>query len=165
MDSGNSEAVQDLPVKARGNRKRLNPVRRRTVFVTNYADSIATLDWIHRNTFPSDVIPDWGNGSWWLMKDGTRTIAFIGAEPVKSWPKAMYLSRVGVVSDYRGKGIQKYLMQKVERAAREAGFTHIISSTLDNPPSANNFIKCGYKTYMPAGPWGYAGTVYWTKEL
>jgi GNAT superfamily N-acetyltransferase len=135
--------------------------------ITRVADSIDTLNWIHRNTFPSDVIPEWARGSWWVTRDADtkRAVAFVGVEPVESWPMAMYLSRVGVVEDYRGKGIQRFLMKKVEQAARSAGFTHIISSTLENPPSANNFIKCGYKTYLPESPWGYAGTIYWTKEL
>ena len=50
MDSGNSEAVQDLPVKARGNRKRPNPVTQahRDFFwaeVLWWQDKLGLSDW------------------------------------------------------------------------------------------------------------------------
>lgn len=138
---------------------------RRTMFVTDLAKDVDTLAWLHRNSFPSDPIPDWGAGSWWLMKDNGKPIAFIGIEPVKSWPGSIYLNRVGVLTEYRGQGIQGFLMTKVEKAAKMAGYQRIISTTYENPASANNFIARGYKTYTPTAKWGAAGTIYWLKEL
>ena len=123
-----------------------------------------TLIWLHRHCFPSDPMPDWSNGSWWITREEGKPIAFIGLEPVKTWLEALYLSRVGVVTTFRGKGLQKALMRKVEIAAKGL-YKYMISSTYNNPASANNFIRRGYLTYLPQVEWGAAGTIYWIKEL
>ena len=122
------------------------------------------LEWIHRHCFPSDEIPDWSVGTWWIMWEDKKPIAFIGLEPVKSWKEAVYISRVGVISEKRGKGLQVFLMDKVVKAS-VGFFDHVISSTYENPASANSFIRCGFKTYAPAVPWGAAGTIYWIKDI
>jgi GNAT superfamily N-acetyltransferase len=128
------------------------------------AKHVDHLEWIHMHCFPSDDRPDWSVGTWWITWDNKKPVAFIGIEPVKSWKEAVYISRVGVVKEHRGKGIQAFLMSKVVRAS--AGFfDYMISSTYENPASANSFIKCGFKTYLPEVPWGAAGTIYWSKEI
>ena len=53
---------------------------------------------------------------------------------------------------------------KVDDAMR-GYFDYVISTTFENPASANSFIKCGFKTSIPATPWGAAGTIYWTKTI
>jgi GNAT superfamily N-acetyltransferase len=122
------------------------------------------LEWLHLHCFPADVIPEWATGTWWITWENKKPIAFIGVEPVKSWKEAVYISRVGVVTEHRGKGLQKFLMNKVVQAS-SGFFDNVISSTLENPASANSFIACGFKTYLPAVPWGAAGTIYWTKAI
>jgi GNAT superfamily N-acetyltransferase len=122
------------------------------------------LEWLHLHCFPSDTFPDWSAGTWWISFEDKKPIAFIGVEPVKSWKEAVYISRVGVVQEHRGKGLQKFLMNKVVQAS-SGFFDYVISTTLENPASANSFIGCGFKTYLPAVPWGFAGTIYWTKEI
>ncbi len=135
------------------------------MLVTKLSENLDKLEWLHRNCFPSDVMPDWGVGTWWITWEDDKPIAFVGVEPVKSWPGAVYLNRVGVVASHRGKGLQNFLMSKIEKAARESGYQTVISSTYENPSSANNFIRRRYKTYLPAGRWGAPGTVYWFKNL
>lgn len=122
------------------------------------------LNWLHLHCFPGDVIPDWAIGSWWITWDEGKPVAFVGVEPVSSWKEAVYISRVGVIQAHRGKGLQAFLMDKVVRAAAGT-FDHVISSTYENPASANNFIRCKFKTYLPATPWGAAGTIYWIKDI
>lgn len=41
----------------------------------------------------------------------------------------------------------------------------IITDTSDNPSSANNLIKCGYRMFTPEHPWGFRHTCYWEKNL
>lgn len=41
----------------------------------------------------------------------------------------------------------------------------IVSDTTDNPVSANNFIKAGYRLYEPDVPWAWSNTLYWRKWL
>ncbi len=45
------------------------------------------------------------------------------------------------------------------------GFKSIVSDTTKNLASANNFIACGYRTYMPKVPWSFEAAVYWRKEI
>jgi GNAT superfamily N-acetyltransferase len=125
----------------------------------------ALLQYMQLETMPYDEIIDPADGYWWLMRKGTHPAAFLGMTKVDDMPNAGYIARVGVLSEFRGKGLQKHLMRVAERRARQLGWTRLISTTLNNPPSANSFIACGYKTYEPAGPWGYTGTIYWFKDL
>ena len=41
----------------------------------------------------------------------------------------------------------------------------IVSDTTDNPVSANNFIRAGYRLYEPEAPWAWSHTLYWRKWL
>jgi GNAT superfamily N-acetyltransferase len=125
----------------------------------------AILQYMQLETMPYDPVVDPAEGYWWLVKKGSQPAAFLGLTPVDDCPNWGYVARVGVLPEFRGKGIQKHLMRVAERKARAVGLTRLISTTLNNPPSANSFIACGYKTYTPEGPWGYTGTIYWFKDL
>lgn len=37
--------------------------------------------------------------------------------------------------------------------------------TTDNLSSANNFIKAGYRLYMPEFPWSFPNALYWRKRV
>jgi hypothetical protein len=53
-----------------------------------------------------------------------------------------------------------YFMAIVMPARRGSGF-----DTSGNVPSANNFIRAGYRMFRPACPWAFPETLYWRKEL
>jgi GNAT superfamily N-acetyltransferase len=76
-----------------------------------------------------------------------------------------YLNRIGVLEAYRGRGLSMRLIRAAERRARVMGFTTMVSDTTHNPASANNFIKAGYRTFLPEFRWGFAASVYWIKQL
>lgn len=124
--------------------------------------SIAVLRGLHAATFPSDEMPDFCLGRWWVAYHGDEPVAFVGVEPVDE--QHAYLSRVGVLEGHRGRGLQRTLMQLAECHTFP---THpvMVSTTYDNPPSANNFIRLGYMTYEPTTRWGAEGTCYWIKSL
>lgn len=124
-----------------------------------------TLNQLQRETFPADekVKPD--HGFWWLATYARIPVAFCAMSHVESWEYTGYLSRVGVMPSHRGQGLQRRLMRACERKAKSLGWARIISSTYNNPASANNFIALGYRCYEPQTRWGADGTVYWIKEL
>ena len=84
---------------------------------------------------------------------------------METWEKTGYLSRVGVLSSHRGKGVAKRLMRVCEQKAKRLGWVRMISTTYNNPPSANNFIALGYRTYEPHTRWGAPDTIYWRKDF
>jgi GNAT superfamily N-acetyltransferase len=120
---------------------------------------------LQKETFPSDSKVACIEGFWWLATEDGRPVGFACMTDVATWPGSGYLSRVGVMPSHRGKGIQRKLMRACEGKAKRLGWERMISTTYNNPPSANNFIKLGYRTYEPASRWGYADTIYWLKEL
>lgn len=120
---------------------------------------------MQKETFPMDGKVACIDGYWWLAFDGDLPVGFACMTDVDSWPGSGYLSRVGVMPSHRGKGIQRQLMRVCERKAKALKWDRIISTTYNNPASANNFIACGYRTYEPQTRWGAPDTIYWRKEL
>jgi GNAT superfamily N-acetyltransferase len=122
---------------------------------------------LHQLTLPSDAEPHWGSGWWWLVwaDEGIAPVAFAGCQPSQRWGDAMYLCRSGVHQAFRGKGLQRRLISVRERLARRLGMRWVITSTHENPASANSLIACGFRMYEPNKPWGAKGTLYWRKEI
>lgn len=114
---------------------------------------------------PADKPAKTNAGWWWILYDGVKPIGFCGVYKSSQWAGTGYLCRAGVLTEYRGKGLQRRLIRVRERKARQLGFTHLVTDTYENPPSANNLIACGYKTYHPRSPWGGDGVIYWIKRL
>lgn len=114
---------------------------------------------------PGDKPTSTEEGWWWILYDGLKPIGFAGTCASTQWAGTGYLCRAGVLYEYRGKGLQKRLIRVREKKARQLGWTHLVTDTYENPPSANNLIKCGYKTYHPRNPWGGKGVIYWIKRL
>lgn len=114
---------------------------------------------------PADTPADTKVGLWWIVLDGDKPVGFAGLHPSRRWSDVGYLCRAGVEPAYRGYGLQRRLIRVRECAARKCGYRYMVSDTYENPPSANNLIACGYKTYIPEDPWGAPGVTYWRKVL
>jgi len=134
-------------------------------------DEIAELiHELHDETF-GDSAPraELERGHWWLAYsvDGEREVAgFCGLTPTYAHPEDVgYLKRAGVLLPHRGQGLQRRFVHVRERRARRNGWTSIVTDTSDNPSSANNLIRCGYRIYTPQEPWGFRHTIYWKKDL
>lgn len=125
--------------------------------VTNASDILTKL---HSKTFPWDTVPVWkANALAWVTYNEVGTpCAFLYVEPSKD---CWYFSRVGVLECARGVGLQRRLMKLMYRALKGEV---IVSTTLQNPPSANNFVREQWMIYLPAYPWGSADTIYWMKK-
>ena len=134
--------------------------------VDGFDDDVAeALSDLHRLTFFAGApIPKFEVGHWWLaIDDGHKPVAFAGLVRSTHMRNAGYLCRVGVLSEHRGNSLQLQLMRRVESRARRNGWRYIVSDTTDNIVSANNFIRAGYRLYVPKHPWGWTNTLYWRK--
>lgn len=129
-------------------------------------DIADTLTELHRLTFlESAPIPNFEEGHWWLTYSGSEPVAFAGVIPSTRAANAGYFSRVGVLQRHLGHGLQRRLMRAIERRAKANGWTSVVSDTTDNIPSANNFIRAGYRLYQPEWPWSFPHSLYWVKAL
>jgi GNAT superfamily N-acetyltransferase len=125
-----------------------------------------TLRELHDRTF-GDTAPQINpeNGFWWLTHYGRTPVAFCGMLHSHRWANTGYLYRVGVLEEHRGKGLQQRLIAVREALARKLGWTHTITDTTENTPSANSLIRRGYVLYDPAQPWSLPNALYWKKAL
>jgi GNAT superfamily N-acetyltransferase len=127
------------------------------------ADILAEL---HRLTFFDGApVPSFDRGHWWLAYRAAMPVAFAGAVPSTHVRNAGYICRVGVLTAHCGQRLQLRLMRAVESRARRNGWKCVVSDTTGNIPSANNFIRAGYRLYQPRDPWAFADTLYWRKII
>lgn len=130
-------------------------------------DNAADLSLLHDLTFGSaDPKADTSEGHWWLAyyEDQEAPVGFAGV--IKSvFPNAGYYKRVGVLPAHRGAGLQLRFSRVIEARCRRNGWKTIYSDTTDNIPSANNFIKAGYRLFEPSYRWAFSGSLYWRKDL
>jgi GNAT superfamily N-acetyltransferase len=115
--------------------------------------------------FPHDTRP-WQDDFWWILEDEHSSMAaYAGARRSYTLSNGIYLSRAGVLPEYRGQRLQRRMVRARERWARGQGFDQAITDTYCNPISMNTLIRCGYRTFQPFWDWGHEGTVYWTRKL
>jgi GNAT superfamily N-acetyltransferase len=130
------------------------------------ADTLRELhDEIFLDSAPQ-IIPE--SGYWWLcyaIDEGRELAGFCGLTPTYADASIGYLKRAGVRRGHRGQGLQKRFVRVREAKARKLCMRSIVTDTSDNPSSANNLIKCGYRIYCPENPWGFNHTIYWSKDL
>jgi predicted acetyltransferase len=123
------------------------------------------LSVLHRKCLPYDKTFDFAHGYWWIAtKDGVDC-GFAGLIYSPWWSDCGYLIRCGVVPDHRGQGLQKKLIRVRIRQAKALGLKWLITSTYDNPASANSLISCGFKMFNPSKPWMAKNTSYWRLKL
>jgi hypothetical protein len=127
------------------------------------ADALAEL---HQLTFLDTArVPEFDHGHWWLAFRGSKPIAFAGVIPSTHAFNAGYFCRVGVLGKHCGHQLQLRLMRAMEARARLNGWCSIVSDTTDNIVSANNFIRAGYRLFIPKLPWAWPNTLYWRKDM
>ncbi len=129
-------------------------------------DVAETLTDLHRLTFfDAASVPQFELGAWWLAYHNDDAVAFAGVIPSTHVRNGGYFSRVGVLPRHWGRRLQLRLMRAIEARGRRIGWHSIVSDTTDNPVSANNFIKAGYRLYEPDVPWAWSNSLYWRKWL
>jgi GNAT superfamily N-acetyltransferase len=110
-----------------------------------------------------DTYPQAG-AEWWLAERSGALVGFGGA---KLWEPdgLVYLCRAGVAPEARGLGLQKRLISARVGWARRIGAKGCMTYTIDNPPSQNNLIACGFRTFTPSYAWGGSRATYWIKRF
>lgn len=121
---------------------------------------------LHRLTFFGGAsVPPFDCGHWWLAYRGEMPVAFAGVIPSTHVRNAGYFCRVGVLQPHWGHRLQLRLMRAMEARARWNGWSRVVSDTTANVPSANNFIRAGYRMFRPSLPWAFPDTLYWQKHI
>ena len=112
--------------------------------------------------------PQLHQSAWWLAtgEDGDSA-GFCGvkADTEGQW---VYLIRAGVCEGYRGRGLQRRMIQvRLNWARRCTRAAIAITDTIpENTASNNNLIRCGFRLYTPDYPWvGEEGVLYWQRAL
>ena len=123
------------------------------------------LNRLQKQCLPNDTIYNVLTGHWWIAYDNNVPIAFAGMVRSNRWLDAGYLCRSGVITQYRGKGIQKKLVAVREKKAKKLHWNWLITDTYHNPASSNSLINAGFKLFDPSEPWGANGTLYWRKRI
>jgi len=129
-------------------------------------DSVQTrLSVLQKKCLPFDKPYDTNHGYWWIATQDGVDCAFAGLVSSPWWSDCGYLIRCGVVPDMRGQGLQKKFIRVRIRQAKALKMNWVITSTYDNPASANSLIACGFKMFDPTKPWMAAHTSYWRLKL
>lgn len=108
---------------------------------------------------------EYDHGHWWLAFDGKEPVAFAGLTPSQLGFNCGYLKRCGILPEHRGQGLQRRLIRVREARAKKNGWGRIVTDCTDNPHSANNLFKAGYKMFTPKYGWFREATLYWTKTI
>ncbi len=102
---------------------------------------------------------------WWLAFLDEHPVAYAAYVEARTNPGTVYLCRAGVLPQCRGAGLQRRLVGVRERHARKHGYVGAVSDTYDNPHSANNLIRCGYRMFTPSHKWAFVESQYWRKAF
>ncbi len=127
--------------------------------------NLRLVDRLRRQIFvPSDLEDDLPENVWFVAWCEGKAVGFGGLKFYSNG--AAFLSLAGVLPEYRGRGIQKRLIDVRTKHSRSKGWGRCITYTVvDNPPSMNSLIKAGFKPYTPAYNWVGAKVVFWQKVL
>ena len=123
------------------------------------------LSVLQKKCLPNDKPYDTTSGYWWIATKNGVDIGFAGLVHSSRWSDCCNLVRAGVVPDHRGQGLQKKFIRVRIRQAKALKMNWIVTSTYDNPASANSLIACGFKMFNPSKPWMAKHTSYWRLKL
>jgi GNAT superfamily N-acetyltransferase len=123
------------------------------------------LSVLQKMCLPYDKPYDTTSGYWWIAVKNGVDIGFAGLVYSSRWTDCCNLVRAGVVPDHRGQGLQKKFIRVRIRQAKALKMNWIVTSTYDNPASANSLIACGFKMFDPSVPWMTQHTSYWRLKL
>lgn len=132
----------------------------------NRPDVAQVITALQREILPHDDPRELPGDVWWLAFNGAKVIGFAAMRLIQTDDGlTAYLSRCGVRSGSRGKGVQRRLIRARLAYARRAGAVVALSDTSNNPPSANSLIAEGFRVHDPAYRWALDSSTYWIKTL
>lgn len=124
---------------------------------------VMSLD--HR-CFPQDKRCEFENNYWWFLYNRKKVIAYCSMMFIDRGGLVGYFTRVGVLKNYRGRGLQRKLIKARINYAKRKGADRVVTYTLcSNTSSSNNLIACKFKTYKPTIMWAGEDCIYWQRML
>ncbi len=102
------------------------------------------------------------NRDWWIMEIEGKIVAYCGCIYTEG---ICIFNRAWVHPNYRGKGIQKRLIQARLKAGKLNSHTVVTYVTMDNPASANSLIKKGFKIFIPSYQYAGSDKIYFRYEF
>ena len=131
--------------------------------MTEDYDAIEEMD---RICFPlDDQYAEFVNCEWWIVYVDGHEAAYAGA---KVWEpdNCAYFCRAGVLPEFRGRGIQRKMIDARLRWAKKEGCEGVYTYTMPwNAQSSNNLIESGFRVFIPGVFWGGEGALYWYRDL
>lgn len=109
-------------------------------------------------------IEDLTGSDWWIAWDESGDP--VGYGGVVIYEDFAIHKRCGVLPCARKQGLQKKMLKVRETYAKKQGCEVICTYvSVENPISANNLIKVGYRAYVPEWQWGGREFLYVQKAL
>lgn len=109
--------------------------------------------------------PESGNVLWLATDKEGEAVGFASIRPTTDLPEAAFLSRAGILSGHRRRGLHKrFLKVREAYAYGQADYEYLWSYTMPwNIGSSNNLIRAGYLLFIPW--WADEKHLYFKKEL
>ena len=115
------------------------------------------IERLDRDLFESDQKAEIEGCWWWVIYDSrNRPVAVAGMRACKAKGNIglAYLTRSGVLTEHRGRGLQKRLIRARVAMAKRNRFKEVVTYTLNwNLASANSLASCGFNLYRPSEDW------------
>lgn len=107
------------------------------------------------------------NREWWVIIHKEDIIAYCGHAYVQHTPTNhyVYFTRAWVKREYRGKGLQKKLINLRLRSAKKLTNSVITYTMIDNYASINSLISCGFRLYCPEYQYIDGDVLYFIKHI
>lgn len=121
-----------------------------------------SIDPVHRldaAIFEADEPSKLLESAWFLVKFQGQAVAFGGIRDDG------FLLRAGVLPQHRGNGLQRRLIRRRVKWAKDNGLRKVWTYTsTSNASSANNLIREGFEVYVPE-EFNPGEFIYWRKRL
>ena len=116
--------------------------------------NLKTIREINRICFPNDTAPLFGlrkHLCWVVVDDGDNVVGYASGYKRRNF---FYLSRSGILPEFRGNNLQKLLIEERIKYAKENGYDGLMTHTsIDNIPSIKNLISCGFDRWINHPGW------------
>jgi hypothetical protein len=144
-----------------------------TFVAKNNLDEIRWLRWLDAEIFPNDNPAVVGTANWFLGWHNKQAVAFCGWKPhLLDIDLVGFHYRSGVLTDYRGHGLQKTMVELRETEMRRSNLKVAVTYTeVYSAASMTSLINCGYRPYTANEKTAlcdlhkYQRMVHWRKNL
>lgn len=133
-------------------------------FKIRKSDNVGLVRSLHRDCFPGDDFYDHDGNQYWIAWNDKEPIGFTMLTIMDE--NIGFLSRSGVLPNYRGNGLQRRFIRVREMFARKNDLKNIITYTkIHNISSSRSIQKCGYDLYIPEYEYADKDCLYWIKVI